>query len=230
MASTLGLYNPLRYRGYVYDTELGLYYLQSRYYNPTWGRFINADALVSTGQGILGNNMFAYCRNNPVSRKDAAGTDDICVTANEDNNLFNDVGGDRGGLGGGAGGGADWGSFIRTLQSALDGLNMAMGQRNMSHTEKHHLISDKLNDNNKYKPQYQEIIDRNNYSLDHESNLVTLEGHRGRHTNAYHDFMIFAITELDTIAAGDPSVFIEGMKKIGGFVLEHSWIPYARTK
>jgi RHS repeat-associated protein len=54
---TLGVYNPLRYRGYVYDEELGLYYLQSRYYNPTWGRFINADALVSTGQGILGNNM-----------------------------------------------------------------------------------------------------------------------------------------------------------------------------
>ena len=42
-ASTLGLNNPLRYRGYVYDTETGLYYLQSRYYNPTWGRFINAD-------------------------------------------------------------------------------------------------------------------------------------------------------------------------------------------
>ena len=39
--------NPLRYRGYVYDTEYGLYYLQSRYYNPEVCRFINADALVS---------------------------------------------------------------------------------------------------------------------------------------------------------------------------------------
>ena len=66
MASTLGVHNPLRYRGYVYDTELGLYYLQSRYYNPEMGRFINADAYTSTGQGILGNNMFAYCNNNPV--------------------------------------------------------------------------------------------------------------------------------------------------------------------
>lgn len=35
MASTLGAANPLRYRGYVYDTETGLYYLSSRYYNPT---------------------------------------------------------------------------------------------------------------------------------------------------------------------------------------------------
>ena len=73
MAATLGAQNPLRYRGYVYDTETGLYYLQSRYYNPTWGRFINADGYASTGQGIIGNNMFAYCGNNPVIRHDPTG-------------------------------------------------------------------------------------------------------------------------------------------------------------
>ena len=73
MASTLGYYNPLRYRGYVYDEETGLYYLQSRYYNPTIGRFINADAFPATGQGLLGNNMFAYCGNNPVAREDERG-------------------------------------------------------------------------------------------------------------------------------------------------------------
>ena len=66
MASTLGKLNPLTYRGYVYDWEIGLYYLRSRYYNPERGRFINADAFVSTGQGFVGNNMFAYCNNNPV--------------------------------------------------------------------------------------------------------------------------------------------------------------------
>ena len=73
MASNLGAHNPLRYRGYVYDTETDLYYLQSRYYNPNLCRFINSDALVSTGQGILGNNMFAYCGNDPVNRKDISG-------------------------------------------------------------------------------------------------------------------------------------------------------------
>ena len=66
-------YNPLRYRGYVYDTESQLYYCQSRYYDPALGRFLNADALASTGQGILGNNMFAYCNNNPVNLIDCAG-------------------------------------------------------------------------------------------------------------------------------------------------------------
>ena len=65
--------NPLRYRGYVYDIETGLYYLQSRYYNPYWGRFISADSYISTGQGILGHNMFAYCLNNPVNMFDISG-------------------------------------------------------------------------------------------------------------------------------------------------------------
>jgi len=74
MANTLGTLNPLRYRGYVYDAETGYYYLQSRYYDPKIGRFINADALVTTGQGLLGNNMFAYCGNNPVIFLDDQGT------------------------------------------------------------------------------------------------------------------------------------------------------------
>ena len=52
MAGTLGKLNPFRYRGYVYDTETGLYYLQSRYYNPETGRFINADNLVDTEDGV----------------------------------------------------------------------------------------------------------------------------------------------------------------------------------
>ena len=73
MASTLGKYNPLRYRGYVYDTETGLYHLQSRYYNPGWGRFINADSQLSTGGDLTGMNLFAYCGNNPVNRVDPSG-------------------------------------------------------------------------------------------------------------------------------------------------------------
>lgn len=51
----------------------GLYYLRSRYYNPTLGRFLNADAFASTGDGVMGNNMFAYCGNNPVMYSDPTG-------------------------------------------------------------------------------------------------------------------------------------------------------------
>ena len=70
---TMAEVNPIRYRGYYYDTDSQLYYLQSRYYDPEISRFLNADAFISTGQGIIGCNMFAYCGNNPVVRLDADG-------------------------------------------------------------------------------------------------------------------------------------------------------------
>ena len=73
-ANSVGTQNPFRYRGYYYDTETKLYYLQSRYYDPEVGRFINADAFASTDiSGALSANMFAYCENNPVMRDDPTG-------------------------------------------------------------------------------------------------------------------------------------------------------------
>ena len=66
--------NPFRYRGYYYDTETGLYYINSRYYNPDFGRFISADIFITTDiRGTLNANMFAYCGNNPVMRVDPTG-------------------------------------------------------------------------------------------------------------------------------------------------------------
>ena len=69
----LGLRNPLLYRGYVYDRETKLYYLNSRYYDPETGRFLNTDIYPSTGQGLIGNNMYAYCLNNPINCVDPSG-------------------------------------------------------------------------------------------------------------------------------------------------------------
>lgn len=70
MAST----NPLRYRGYYYDSETGFYYLQSCYYDPATRRFINADVYSSTDSSdAVSCNMFAYCGNNPTSRSDETG-------------------------------------------------------------------------------------------------------------------------------------------------------------
>ena len=66
--------NPLRYRGYFYDTETGLYYLQSRYYDPEVSRFINPDGYATTdADGVLSANMFAYCENDPVNGSDPTG-------------------------------------------------------------------------------------------------------------------------------------------------------------
>ena len=82
-SGSLAEINPLRYRGYYYDTETGFYYLQSRYYDPVVSRFINADSYASTGDGLLGYNMFAYCGNNPVCYSDPTGhfalVDDLLV-------------------------------------------------------------------------------------------------------------------------------------------------------
>ena len=66
-------YNPFRYRGYFYDYETGLYYLQSRYYNPATGRFINADGYINANGDLIGFNMYAYCSNNPVMGYDPTG-------------------------------------------------------------------------------------------------------------------------------------------------------------
>ncbi len=65
----LSTINPFRYRSYYYDIETGLYYLNSRYYNPEWGRFISGDSMI-TGQEINSANIFIYCGNNPVDRND----------------------------------------------------------------------------------------------------------------------------------------------------------------
>ena len=73
MADTLGTINPIRYRSYYYDNETGFYYLNSRYYDPDVKRFINSDSYISTGDGIFGTNMFAYCMNNPVKYIDPSG-------------------------------------------------------------------------------------------------------------------------------------------------------------
>ncbi len=73
--------NPLRYRGYYYDRETGLYYLQSRYYDPAICRFINADAYAATGISFIGCNMFAYCHNDPINFADFGGTNEWWIMA-----------------------------------------------------------------------------------------------------------------------------------------------------
>ena len=73
LATTLGANQPFRYRGYVYDTETQWYYLQSRYYDPNTCRFISSDVYLSTGQGVIGHNSYAYCNNSPLKSVDSDG-------------------------------------------------------------------------------------------------------------------------------------------------------------
>ena len=74
--------NPLRYRGYLYDSETGFYYLSSRYYDPKIRRFINADSQLNLREGVVGYNLFAYCNNNPIIFCDKTGTDAVVLYDN----------------------------------------------------------------------------------------------------------------------------------------------------
>ena len=76
-----GARNPFRYRGYYFDTDLNMYYLTTRYYDPKTGRFINADAIeYLKPEAINGLNLYAYCANNPVMLVDFSGTDAMLLT------------------------------------------------------------------------------------------------------------------------------------------------------
>lgn len=76
--------NPIRYRGYVYDTETGLYYLQSRYYDPFAGRFLNADDFTYTSLtgSVLSSNLYSYCENNSVNNIDNSGYSTLSIILN----------------------------------------------------------------------------------------------------------------------------------------------------
>ena len=221
---TLAETNPLRYRGYYYDSETRLYYLQSRYYDPELGRFLSHDVIFDTDAGLQGFNLFAYCGNNPICRTDVSGTDS---DKNEDLDLVDD---EMYTLGGGISiasgcGPSTWELFVQSLKDAASGLAMATGHNSFSGSERHHIFSDK---NKTYTPQYKEIANRYNYSLSQQENIVELEGHHGRHTNAYHEYMLQSIKALDIYANGDSVEFLRGIAAIAELLRENKWLPYAR--
>ena len=90
LANTIGYYNPFRYRGYVYDVETGLYYLRSRYYNPSWGRFVNADVLIR-------GNLYTYCDNLPVVYSDPNGMMPSAKISKYELSVYDDLAGGGGG-------------------------------------------------------------------------------------------------------------------------------------
>lgn len=78
--------NPFRYRSYYYDEESGLYYLQSRFYNPTVGRFINSDesTYVAIDTTVISCNLFSYCKNSPATAVDYCGCNSAVISQGAD--------------------------------------------------------------------------------------------------------------------------------------------------
>lgn len=74
LASTIGVLNPFRYKGYYFDSESNMYYCKSRYYVPEWGRWLNYDSANFLDiENINGLNLYCYCQNNPISYYDEDG-------------------------------------------------------------------------------------------------------------------------------------------------------------
>ena len=76
LKDTIGQQNPFRYRGYFYDTETGMYYLKSRYYDPELRRFISSDEMSTTCISVEtyhNKNLYIYCNENPLTRRDEGG-------------------------------------------------------------------------------------------------------------------------------------------------------------
>ena len=80
---SIAVVNPFRYRSYYYDVEIGLYYLQTRYYSPIIGRFINADEaeFVNICRISNGTSLYAYCVNDCVNDDDSIGLFPVHIVA-----------------------------------------------------------------------------------------------------------------------------------------------------
>ena len=167
--------NPLRYRGYYQDWESGYYYLQSRYYDPVIGRFVNADGYASTGEGFLGYNMFAYCNNDPVNATDSTG----------EMRVF----GAGGGFGYAAGGGSFYsgGSTVsQGIQSLTEGLAIST-----------YLA---LNAVNAYNDLREDVIAMHHYSAREESRPATIEGANTRERDHHQEY--FPVNPYEFVPRG----------------------------
>ncbi|MBQ7387399.1 MAG: RHS repeat-associated core domain-containing protein, partial [Clostridia bacterium] len=189
--STGAQYNPFRYRGYYYDRDLVMYYLNSRYYDSKICRFINADSALY--DATLGYNLFAYCENNPVMKYDTTG--EYCVSnMDDDRNLLDDwIFEGAGGGGGGAtsnyfGAGTAYNNY--SVYSTTSAYNANLGGYYTSP-----LSSGITNPNYYYVPGAVSVTDSmatdgSSNTMDHSLSFkkeIDLETHFDKHANEFGD-------------------------------------------
>ena len=167
---------------------------------------------------MLGNNMFAYCNNNPIIYADKIGTitqNAIDLNGDDDETLDPDSGG---------GGASIWNGLMSAMDSAAYGLNMATGTRDGS--EVHHFLT--IRHNSKYTPIFRTKAEKNDLDLNDAWNTKKMDHHRGRHTKAYHDFMLEMVNYIDSIAQSNQRLFLEGFKILIDYVSAKDWLFYAK--
>ena len=104
---------------------------------------------------------------------------------------------------------------------------MASGDKSQYGRENHHIFSNK---SKTFTPQYTAITDAYDLDLRGDWNTVMLEGHRGRHTNDYHMFMLDMISVVDGVAKGNQARFLKGVSYLKTTIKDNAWLPYAKKK
>ncbi|SHH28624.1 DNRLRE domain-containing protein [Clostridium grantii] len=242
LASTVGAKNPYRYRGYRYDTETALYYLQSRYYNPSWGRFINADAIAGNIGILLSHNVFAYCVNAPVNQSDEGGfiapaivyaayIYATAVAASPDTQLdlqlvsMDLAKGDYISaaldlIGILIPGGTGFGQLSKPGQKLIGKLLRGV----FKPLQMHHFATNK---NKLFTPQFKKIVGKYGLNLNGDWNKALMP-HQGRHTNAYHNYILKEIKRIHSIAKGDKTKFLKLFNRLKQDVINDPNILYKK--
>ncbi len=162
-----------------------------------------------------------------VSGRDSDKTDEGDVT-DDDMRLLGGGGGNpaplpAGGSGGSPSGGGIWDSLINSMKNAMSGLEMAMGER--EGIELHHYLTNK---SQTYTADFAEKTAQYQLDLDDDWNTEVLINHRGRHTNAYHDYMATHLDQIIAVAKDDPALFLEGFGILKQSVIDNPGLLYAR--
>ena len=215
--SNFAILNSIRYRGYYYDTESGLYYLQSRYYDPTTGRFVNADSIAyTTTDSFVGLNLFAYADNNFVNRFDSNGNITIPVPnllplvigyvvttfilINREA-ISKTIGSTISSVSNGLSNGLS--SVAQSIWSSVQSFSKSKSKPNYkSFREVHHIVAKNAC---RAEPARKILIITLKNGVNSSLNLVSLKTvmHRRLHTNKYYDFVNSIITNAYNSAKGN---------------------------
>jgi len=200
---------PIRYAGYVYDTETKLYYLQARYYDPATARFISRDPDVGNEDDPLSMNGYVYGDDNPVMMTDPDGKW-VWVVVNAGFAIYDGYKAYKSGK--------NKKQIAWAVASSYIGIGHVKRVYRVAKIVKskplqnHHFATNK---SKKYTPQIESITKKYGLSLNGSWNKELLP-HQGRHPNEYHDYVLSQLRNFDRQAKGNKKIFLtlfEGLKK-----------------
>lgn len=238
------VYNDLKYASEIYDKETGNYYLRARYYSPETHRFISVDTYEGELKNPLTMNQNIYCLNNPLVYVDPHGEFPVAVlyvyfTAvvsspdiQMDMQFIADdlacgdyVSAGLDVIGAAVPGATGVGKATKKVAGEVaDGFKKAFkfdlqqfAKGTVKPNQVHHFLTNK---SKTYTKQIEKITKKYGLDLNGAWNKAPMP-HQGRHANAYHDYMLEQINQIDNIAQGDKDLFIELFDQVKENVIDN---------